>query len=51
MVDAHGVRTLDLGRRSPARRIAVVRRRADADDRNVEAVVGKLSFAYEGARV
>ena len=51
LVDAHRVRMVDLGRRCPTRQIAAVRWRADADKRNVDAVVEALAFAYLRARL
>jgi DNA-binding transcriptional LysR family regulator len=38
LLDAHGVRSVALGRRRPVRQIAFVARRADAENRNVAAV-------------
>ena len=38
LLEAHGVRALGLGRGGPTRQIAVVRRRADAANRNIDAV-------------
>ena len=46
LLEAHGVRALGLGRGSPTRQIAVVRRRADAGNRNIDAVAGALAAAY-----
>jgi DNA-binding transcriptional LysR family regulator len=43
LLDAHGVRAIALGRRRPARQIAFVARRADADNRNVAAVAEALT--------
>ena len=42
LLDAHGVRAVALGRRRPARQIAFVARRADAENRNVAAVAEAL---------
>ena len=39
LLEAHGVRALGLGRGGPTRQIAVVRRRADAANRNIDADV------------
>lgn len=38
LLEAHGVRALALGRAGPTRQIAVLRRRADAGSRNIDAV-------------
>ena len=46
LLEAHGVRALGLGRGGPTRQIAVVRRRADAGNRNIDAVAGALATAY-----
>jgi DNA-binding transcriptional LysR family regulator len=46
LLEAHGVRALGLGRGGPTRQIAVVRRRADAGNRNIDAVAGALAAAY-----
>jgi DNA-binding transcriptional LysR family regulator len=46
LLEAHGVRALGLGRGGPTRQIAVVRRRTDAGNRNIDAVVGALAAAY-----
>jgi DNA-binding transcriptional LysR family regulator len=43
LLEAHGVRALGLG---PTRQIAVVRRRAEAGNRNVDAVSQALAAAY-----
>ncbi|HKT79766.1 MAG TPA: LysR family transcriptional regulator [Vicinamibacterales bacterium] len=42
LLDAHGVHALALGRRRPARQIAFVARRADAENRNVAAMADAL---------
>jgi hypothetical protein len=39
---AHGVREVGLGRAGPVRQIALARRRADARNRNIEAVLHAL---------
>jgi DNA-binding transcriptional LysR family regulator len=49
LLAAHGVRMVGLGRRAPTRQIAFVRRSADADNRNLEAVLQAFVAAY-GAR-
>jgi hypothetical protein len=46
LLEAHGVRALGLGRGGPTRQIAVVRRRADAGSRNIDAVAGALAAAH-----
>jgi len=46
LLEAHGVRTAGLGRTAPTRQIAIVRRRADADDRNIDALTAALASAY-----
>jgi DNA-binding transcriptional LysR family regulator len=46
LLEAHGVRALGLGRGGPTRQIAVVRRRADAANRNIDAVSQALVAAY-----
>jgi DNA-binding transcriptional LysR family regulator len=46
LLEAHGVRALGLGRGGPTRQIAVVRRRADAGNRNIDAVAAALAAAY-----
>lgn len=38
LLETHGVRELSLGRGGPARQVAVVRRRADSGNRNIDAV-------------
>jgi DNA-binding transcriptional LysR family regulator len=45
LLEAHGVRGLGLGRGGPTRQIAVVRRRADAVNRNIDAVSQALAVA------
>jgi DNA-binding transcriptional LysR family regulator len=45
LLEAHGVRALGLGRGGPTRQIAMVRRRADAGNRNIDAVAGALAAA------
>lgn len=50
LLDAHQVREVRLGRRAPTRQIAVVRRRADADNRNIDAAYHALLAAYAGGR-
>jgi DNA-binding transcriptional LysR family regulator len=47
LLEAHGVRALGLGRSGPTRQIAVVRRRADAANRNIDAVSQALAAAYQ----
>ncbi len=49
LLDAHGVRIVGLGRTSPTRQIALVRRGADADDRNIDALYAALASAYATA--
>jgi len=46
LLDAHGVRAISLGRNSPARQIALVRRRADGENRNIDAVFNAFVAAY-----
>jgi DNA-binding transcriptional LysR family regulator len=46
LLDAHGVRALSLGKRAPARRIALVHRAMDADDRNLRAVAEAFVAVY-----
>lgn len=45
LLEAHGVRALGLGRSGPTRQIALVRRHADAGNRNVDAVSRALAAA------
>lgn len=45
LLEAHGVREASLGRGSPARQIAVVRRRADSGNRNIDAVFHAVAAA------
>lgn len=47
LLDAHRVRAVALGRRRPARQIAFVARRADAENRNVAAVAEALATRAE----
>jgi DNA-binding transcriptional LysR family regulator len=42
LLDAHGIRAVALGRRRPARQIAFVARRADAENRNIAAMAEAL---------
>lgn len=46
LLDAHAVREVLLGRGAPTRQIAVVRRAADADSRNVDAVEQAFATVY-----
>ena len=46
LLEAHGVRALSLGRGGPTRQIAIVRRRADAANRNIDAMSQALAAAY-----
>jgi DNA-binding transcriptional LysR family regulator len=46
LLEAHGVRALGLGRGGPMRQIALVRRRIDAANRNIDAVSQALATAY-----
>jgi DNA-binding transcriptional LysR family regulator len=46
LLATHGVRVLGLGRGAPARQIAFVRRAADAEKRNLDAVHDALESAY-----
>lgn len=48
LLEAHGVTELPLGRQGPARQIALARRAADAESRNIEAVVSAFMAAYSG---
>ena len=45
LLEAHGVREVSLGRGAPTRRIALVRRRADAGNRNIDAVLRVIAAA------
>jgi DNA-binding transcriptional LysR family regulator len=46
LLQAHGVREVSLGRKGPARQIALVRRSADTDNRNIDALADALATAY-----
>ena len=46
LLDAHGVREVSLGRGGPTRQIALVRRRADSGNRNIDAVFSTLASIY-----
>jgi DNA-binding transcriptional LysR family regulator len=46
LLEAHAVQTLGLGKRAPARRIALARRVMDADDRNLRAVGDAFAAVY-----
>ncbi len=46
LLDAHGVREVSLGKTGPARQIALVRRPADSENRNIDAVFQALTDAY-----
>lgn len=46
LLQAHGVREVGLGRKGPTRQIALVRRAADIDNRNVEALTQAMAIAY-----
>ena len=46
LLEAHRVREVPLGRGGPTRQIALVRRRADSDHRNIDAVFRALVSAY-----
>lgn len=46
LLEAHAVREVALGRAAPTRQIAVVRRAADADDRNIDAVEQAFVAVY-----
>jgi DNA-binding transcriptional LysR family regulator len=46
LLEAHGVREVSLGRSGPTRQIALVRRRADSGNRNIDAVFHALVAAY-----
>lgn len=48
LLDAHGVRAVGLGRAGPTRQIAALRRAADAESRNLEAVSRALVAASTG---
>ncbi len=50
LLDAHAVREVRLGAKGPTRQIAFVRRAADADDRNLDAVSGVLAAKFPSAR-
>lgn len=45
-LDAHGVQAMRLGRQGPARQIALARRKADADNRNIDAVEVVFAAVY-----
>jgi DNA-binding transcriptional LysR family regulator len=45
LLEAHGVREVSLGRGAPTRRIALVRRHADAGNRNIDAVFRMIALA------
>lgn len=45
LLEAHGVREVSLGRAAPTRRIALVRRHADAGNRNIDAVFRMIAAA------
>ncbi len=47
LLEAHLVRTVPLGRSAPTRQIAFVRRSADLDSRNLEAVFQALTAAHQ----
>lgn len=46
LLDAHAVRTLRLGAGAPRRQISLLRRAADADDRNIHAVLAAFASVY-----
>jgi DNA-binding transcriptional LysR family regulator len=46
LLAAHDVREVSLGRGGPTRQIAVVRRRADSGNRNIDALADALAAAY-----
>lgn len=48
LLEAHGVRALALGRGGPTRQMALVRRRADMGNRNIDAVLRALVSASAG---
>ena len=50
LLDAHRVRAVGLGSSAPVRRIALVRRRADIEHRNIDAVSDALQTAYATPR-
>ena len=48
LLDAHAVREVRLGKQGATRQIALVRRSADVDSRNIDAVLQAFSTAYAG---
>ena len=46
LLDAHGVREVSLAKSGPSRQIALARRAADADNRNIDALYRALCAAY-----
>ncbi len=46
LLDAHAVREVPLGARGPVRQIALVRRSADADNRNIDAILRAFVGVY-----
>lgn len=47
-LEAHAVQAVRLGRQGPARQIALARRKADADSRNIDAVQAAFAAVYAG---
>lgn len=47
-LEAHAVQALRLGRQGPTRQIALARRKADADSRNIDAVHAAFATVYGG---
>jgi DNA-binding transcriptional LysR family regulator len=50
LLNAHGLRDVPLGKNGPTRQIALVRRGADAENRNVDALFLALAGAYSAER-
>ena len=46
LLDAYAVREVLLGRRGPTRQISLVRRNADVDNRNIDALFDAFACAY-----
>jgi DNA-binding transcriptional LysR family regulator len=50
LLDAYAVREVRLGKGGPTRQISLVRRRADVDDRNIDAVLHAFAAVYAARR-
>lgn len=46
LLEAYRVREMPLGKTAPSRRVALARRRADLDSRNIGAVFSAFAAAY-----